>query len=74
MFLLISRSDRRDFPMFDTAALHVKRSVEIAFDHKPDPSNGTPAMRLYRFAQRPHASVCLAEGWSFQGHLIRSAA
>jgi aspartate racemase len=31
LFLIISQTDRPDFPMFDTTALHVARAVEMAF-------------------------------------------
>ena len=32
IFLLVAQSDRPDFPMFDTTALHIARAVELAFD------------------------------------------
>jgi aspartate racemase len=31
IFLLVSQTDRPDFPMFDTTALHVERAVNMAF-------------------------------------------
>lgn len=35
IFLLVSQADRPDFPMFDTTALHVRRTVETAFGGAP---------------------------------------